>query len=241
MEFQFIPAIRFLSIILEIMNNEGINNSTESSSGSIRENDHSHVQSGEVSGKGKKRHSCSISTKLEVIAYAESNSKEVAARKFRVDAKRIREWCQKKAELETSANPRKRLHGSGRKPLSTELEDRVLEWIHDMRARGQRVSRRSTSKKGEIIWHELKRSNGTDVTTCSDDNEEISQQDFKASNGWVVRFMKRHGLTCLNVPLIPVDYRLVVVEELVCLSDLESFTVGGIPPSRSYLGRQVKG
>ena len=122
------------------MNNEGINNSTESSSGSSQENDHTRVQSGEASGKGKKRHSCSINTKLEAIAYAESNGKEAAARKFRVDAKRIREWCQKKAELETSANPRKRLHGGGRKPLSTELEDRVLEWIHDMRARGQRIS-----------------------------------------------------------------------------------------------------
>ena len=39
----------------------------------------------------------------------------------------------------------------------------------------------------------------------------------------------------------PLDYRLVVVGELACLSDLESFTVGGIPPSRSYLGGQVKG
>ena len=28
----------------------------------------------------------------------------------------------------------------------------------------------------------------------------------------------------------PIDYRLVVVGELACLSDLESFTVGGIPP-----------
>ena len=114
----------------------------------------------------------SINTKLEAIAYAESNGKEAAARKFRVDAKRIREWCQKKAELETSANPRKRLHSGGRKPLSTELEDRVLEWIHDMRARGQRVSRRAINKKGEIIWRELKLSNGTDVTAGSDDNEE---------------------------------------------------------------------
>lgn len=177
------------------MNNESINNSTESSSGSSQENDHSRVQSGEASGNGKKRHSYSISTKLEAIAYAESNGKEAAARKFRVDAKRIREWCQKKAELETSANSRKRLQGGGRKPLSTELEDRVREWIHDMRARGQRVSKRAISKKGEIIWRELKSSNGTDVTAGSDDNEEISQQDFKASNGWVVRFMNRHGLT----------------------------------------------
>ena len=102
-----VPVIRFLSIILEIMNNEGINNSIESSIGSSQEHDHSHVQRGEASGKGKRRHSYSISTKLEAIAYAESNGKEAAAQKFRVDAKKIREWYQKKAELETSANPRK--------------------------------------------------------------------------------------------------------------------------------------
>ena len=115
------------------------------------------MQSGEASGKGKKRHSYSISTKLEAIAYAESNGKEAAARKFRVDAKRIREWCQKKAELEseleTSANPRKRLHRGGRKLPSTELEDRVLEWIHDMRARGQHVSRRIKAFKKGVLYH----------------------------------------------------------------------------------------
>ena len=64
-----------------------------------------------------------------------------------------------------------------------------------MRARGQRVSRQAISKKGEIIWHELKSSNETDAPAGSDNNEEISQEDFKASNGWVVRFMNRHGLT----------------------------------------------
>ena len=64
-----------------------------------------------------------------------------------------------------------------------------------MRARGQHVSRRAISNKGEIIWRELKSSNGADVTAGSDDNEEISQQDFKASNGWVVRFTNKHGLT----------------------------------------------
>ena len=89
-----------------------------------------------------------------------------------------REWCQKKAEFETSANPRKRLHSGGRKPLSTVLEDRVLEWIHDMRARGKRISRQAISKKGEIIWRELKSLNRTNVTAGSEDNEEISQQDF---------------------------------------------------------------
>lgn len=32
----------------------------------------------------------------------------------------------------------------------------MLEWIHDMRARGQCISRQAISKKGEIICRELK-------------------------------------------------------------------------------------
>ena len=69
-----------------------------------------------VSGKGRKRHSYKISKKLEAIAYAEDNSKEGATRKFRVDARRFRKWCQKKADLETiaQASQRKRPHGGGR-------------------------------------------------------------------------------------------------------------------------------
>ena len=79
------------------MNNEGINNSTKSSSGSSQENDYLPVQSGEASGKGKKRHSYSISTKLEAIAYAESTARKPqhenfvwAQREFENGAKRKR-------------------------------------------------------------------------------------------------------------------------------------------------------
>ena len=39
----------------------------------------------------------------------------------------------------------------------------------------------------------------------------------------------------------PVDYRLVVVGELACLSDLESYTVGGIPPAGPTLAGRSKG
>ena len=61
------------------------------------------------------------------MTYLNDNRKEASARKFRVHARRIRELCQRKAELETAvqANQTKRLHGGGRKPLSTELEERV--------------------------------------------------------------------------------------------------------------------
>ena len=37
--------------------------------------------------------------KLKAIETAEKKSKEAAAREFRVDAKRVREWCQQKEQL----------------------------------------------------------------------------------------------------------------------------------------------
>jgi len=54
---------------------------------------------GRPSGKGKKRHSYDVQTKLEAIAFAEARRKEASAWKFRVATKRMREWCQKKSEL----------------------------------------------------------------------------------------------------------------------------------------------
>lgn len=42
------------------------------------------------------------------------------------------------ADTSKTTKQRRRLAGGGRKPLSSELENRVLEWIHNMRARRQR-------------------------------------------------------------------------------------------------------
>ena len=39
----------------------------------------------------------------------------------------------------------------------------------------------------------------------------------------------------------PVDYCLVVVGELACLSNLESYTIGGIPPAGPTLAGRSKG
>ena len=39
---------------------------------------------------------------------------------------------------------------------------------------------------------------------------------------------------------LPVGYRLVVVGELACLNDPESYTVGGLPPAGSTLAGRSK-
>ena len=133
------------------MNKDGINNFTASPGGSSEEIHYLRLQSCAASGKERKRLSYSIRIKLEAIACAENNS---TARKPRHE-KFV--WMQGESKRKQSSRLQRKqtkgkdYTGCGRKPLSTELEERVLEWIHDMRARGQCVSRRAISKKGDII------------------------------------------------------------------------------------------
>ena len=42
---------------------------------------------------------------------------------------------------------RKRLEGGGRKPFDVGLEDELLEWVHECRSSGLRVSRAMISHK----------------------------------------------------------------------------------------------
>ena len=110
------------------------------------------------------------------------------ARRFQVDEKRVGEWRGNKATIEglittKKGKERSRLTGGGRKPLSTELEEVLLGWIESRRHRGLRVSRKLTMKRAEIIYGDLTK-----------DMEKVDE-DFKASRGWLEKFMKRNGLS----------------------------------------------
>ena len=138
--------------------------------------------------KGQKRKKYSLAVKKEVIAYAETHGNRPASRRFQVDEKRVREWRGNKATIEglittKKGKERSRLTGGGRKPLSTELEEVLLGWIESRRSRGLRVSRKLTMKKAEIIYGDLTK-----------DMENVDE-DFKASRGWLEKFMKRNGLS----------------------------------------------
>ena len=147
------------------------------------------------SGKGKKRMSYDLETKLEAIKHAELYSKRSAARKYGVDNKRIREWCCYKAEIacKVEANcgkTRKRLGGGGRKVfIPAELENALVEWFKETRAKGESLKRKAISKKAEAMWKEMK---NTFPNGCDNSQEEDT---FKASDGWVTSFMRRQGLS----------------------------------------------
>lgn len=105
---------------------------------------------------GKKVSSYSTEYKVEAIKFAEENKRiSSAAKKFNVDRKRIREWRSAKAKLQAADNKRKRLEGGGRKPFDVGLEDELLEWVHERRSSGLRVSRAMISHKARAI-HEQK-------------------------------------------------------------------------------------
>lgn len=104
-----------------------------------------------------------------------------AARQFKVDSKRIREWCSQKERLlallreerEKGLSERKRLNGGGRKMMDENMEEALFQWIVYMSNQNFRVSR-------EMIKNKAKK-----LSTVP---------NFKASQGWLQRFMKRKGV-----------------------------------------------
>ena len=70
--------------------------------------------------------------KIEAVKYAEINGNRAAGRKYAVDEKRIREWRKNKNKIASLVSMkkgklRKRLDGGGAKPLSTNLEERIMD------------------------------------------------------------------------------------------------------------------
>ena len=135
----------------------------------------------------KERHrSFDLAFKLRAIEVAEKKLKDSAAREFDVDPKRIREWCKKKEELvkqkkSSGGSRRKRLQRGGRKAQHDNMEESLFSWIMDLRERNLRVSRRMIVEQAKSLCSNVENpSTSTSVP-------------FKASNGSLRRFMKRHG------------------------------------------------
>jgi len=126
-----------------------------------------------------KRKSYDAVFKLKAVEVAEKKCKEAAAREFKVDPKRIREWCKQKKELteftKAKKSRRKCLTGGGRKANNEEMEEVLFSWIADMRGQNLRVSRKMIRLKAKTIVSDA--------------------AGFKASKGWLQRFMRRKGLS----------------------------------------------
>ena len=136
--------------------------------------------------KSETRKCYDVSFKLQAVEYAKAVSKEGAARKFKVDAKRIREWCKQESHLqvlkEQNGIKRKRLEGAGRKLTSENLEQILLEWIENQRGNKIRVSRKMIMRKAKEMFEQ-------------EELPDATRDTFEGSRGWVDKFLKRNNLT----------------------------------------------
>ena len=131
-----------------------------------------------MSGPIRKK-SYSVVFKLQVVSKTETSSIRAAAREAGVDEKRVREWKKQEMELKEmmkkqgkiACKARKRLSGGGRKVQFPVQEKLIARRILQQRALHVRVLRRDVARFAKDI---------------------ITNPSFKASPGWISRFMRRH-------------------------------------------------
>jgi hypothetical protein len=136
--------------------------------------------------------------KLMVMKHAEETSNCAAARKFGVTELNVRRWRKQKELLKGANSARKPFRGPKHGNFNA-VDEKVLESVLEKRKNGLPVTRETIRMKALEIATHLK----------------IPRQDFKASNGWAVRFMRRKGLALRRrttlVQKLPTDY----VEKLI--------------------------
>lgn len=120
--------------------------------------------------------------KLQVVSFAESTSKNQASRRFDIDRKQVQRWCKQKERLEKLPEGRKRLHGGGRKVKNSALDQAIVDWVQCQLENNVLLTKSHIRVKAEQL-HEQHSRSGSE--RCA----------FRASEGWVRAFMKRHSLT----------------------------------------------
>ena len=99
----------------------------------------------------KSRRSFTIEKKLEIVAYAKSNSINAAAKTYVIDRKNIRSWKNDEMKLRALCDPgqinARQLPGSGRPLKDKEFDDALAVWVCDRRQKKLRVSRQMMQKE----------------------------------------------------------------------------------------------
>lgn len=124
----------------------------------------------------KIRKSYTSAKKLEILEYAENNGNRAASRLYGAGETSIREWRKEKSVLQVM-NPKKRSRRY-RQEFWPKLETEVKKFINEKRAENRQVSTK-------MIRMEAKKIAKT----------KLKITDFKGSDQWCNRFMKRHRLS----------------------------------------------
>ena len=120
-----------------------------------------------------------ITFKLEFVAYGEKYNKSKAAKDKKVPRACIQQWTEQKAQLEAqlkvsspSFSSTKRLQGAGRPLKDKDFDEKLISWVRQQRQK-LRVRRTIIQKQTLAL---------------------STDEDFKASNGWLEKFLLRHNL-----------------------------------------------
>ena len=150
-----------------------------------------------------KKRSFTIETKLEAIKKVEVERKSIraVAREYDVQPCRIREWIRKRVDLQAhsvGARKQTRKIGAGRQPMSTQLDEALLEFLDEERAKGRCVRNKDLSQKALALAREM-------------DN---IRDNFKASPMFIKRWKKRNNVTMRagtnTSQKVPADYALQI-------------------------------
>lgn len=119
-----------------------------------------------------------VAFKLRVIQFAEQNSNRAAGRQFCVSEGHVRYWRKQKDALLSASSDKRALRGpkDGKYP---DLEKELVKYVEESRNKCCAVTHKMLMNKALEIAKSLN----------------ISELDFKASRGWVTRFMKRNNFS----------------------------------------------
>lgn len=140
-----------------------------------------------------KRSAYTAGFKLKVISYAQQFGNRAAGLEYDVNEKLVRGWRKQQEQLRNTSANRKAFRGAkhGKFP---EIDAGVLGYVREMRNNGCAISYDMVQAKARQIAREMK----------------IDNKQFKASIGWVVRFMRRHNLSMRRrtsvCQKLPADY-----------------------------------
>ena len=138
------------------------------------------VESTPLTIRSKVKKYYTVEFKLSCVAYAEATSKCAAARQFKVDRRRVQDWCSQKEKLQKLVDDSALQVGGGRKPADVDIEKQLVSWIKQQQGENKHLTRRMVGEEAVRLYREK----GNTV--------------FNASVGWVARFMIRNGISLVS-------------------------------------------
>jgi hypothetical protein len=133
---------------------------------------------------GIKRKSIPLSQKKEAIEWIMGPGKGVPSRaekhfselNWDVSASSFRKWWKNRDKIMNDTSTKKRITGGGRKPYLEDSEEKILVAVIHERAKKERVTRKWIAKTAQQMFQH-------------------TNSQFKASENWVTKFIRRNGLT----------------------------------------------